>query len=103
MVRNEEGQTCTDRIRNEEGQAVTEYVLMLAAIVSLYLLMTAGLVRIGLAKRLMTPLTTQFAAVYRYGHPKAKGFDDGGPEYHPRAMSSSGQNNFRLFIYKKDN
>lgn len=90
-------------VKDEEGQAVTEYVLMLASIVSLYLLLTAGLVRIGLAKKLMMPLTTQFAAIYQFGHPKAKGYDNGGPEFHPRVSSPGGQNNFRLFLNPRSN
>jgi hypothetical protein len=90
-------------VKEEEGQAVTEYILMMASIVSLYLLLTAGLVRIGLAKKLMRPLTEQFAATYQYGHPKAKGYDNGGPEFHPRAVSSSGQNNFRIFFNPRQN
>jgi hypothetical protein len=90
-----------DIVKNENGQAVTEYILMMAMIVSIYLLFTAGLVRIGLAKKLMQPMTDTFTATYQFGHPKAKGYDNGGPEYHPRALG--GQNNFRIFFNPRNN
>jgi hypothetical protein len=37
-----------------------------------------------------------YAAAYQFGHTQAKGFDDGGPKFHPRA--DGGENNFRLFL-----
>ena len=79
----------------DSGQAVIEYVLLLAASVSFYFIVVGGITRIWLGARLMRPLTQDFARTYRYGLPNAKGYDDGGPEHHPRAF---GGNNFRLFI-----
>ena len=35
-------------------------------------------------------------SVYTYGYPGAKGYDDGGPLNHPRAVGGTG--NFRIFI-----
>src|SRR4051794_33120519 len=80
----------------EQGQAVTEYILLIAIIVSFYMMVTAGLSKMDLANKLMLSITGPFAAAYRYGHPKAKGYDNGGPSYHPRA--EGGENNFRLFF-----
>ncbi len=83
-------------IKDEGGQGLIEYVLLLSLVVSFYLLVASGLNRIGLAKKLMSPITTTFAAAYQFGHPQAKGFDNGGPVYHPRA--EKGEKSFRIFL-----
>lgn len=90
-------------VRNERGQAVTEYILLLSIIVAAFMLLSKGLTDIGLSKKLLTPVKEDFARAYRYGHPKAKGFDDGGPENHPRAYTGGSNNNFRLFINRTTN
>jgi hypothetical protein len=69
-------------------------MLLIAAIVSLFGIVRVGLVRFRLTEKLMKPLTEEFARTYQHGHPKTKGYDDGGPSLHPRAV---GGNNFRLF------
>lgn len=81
---------------NINGQATTEYILMLSIVVSFYFLLTAGLSRLGLDQALLKIFTGSYYAVYRYGHPKAKGYDDGGPIYHP--MAQTGENSFRIFL-----
>lgn len=60
-------------------------------------MVASGMSRLGVAKKLASPLQTTFAAAYRYGHTQAKGYDDGGPENHPRA-STGGTNNMRVFF-----
>lgn len=82
--------------RNQSGQAVIEYILLLAIVVGFYFIIWEGIRGLRLERKLMKPLSEDFAAAYRYGHPKAKGFDDGGPYYHPRAIG--GQRNFRIFL-----
>jgi Flp pilus assembly pilin Flp len=82
-------------VANQSGQAVTEYIMLLAIIVVVFLSVLQGIERLGLMTRLMRPLQGDFARTYQYGHPQAKGFDDGGPEKHPRAR---GGDNFRLFM-----
>lgn len=48
---------------------------------------------------LFKPIKTDFARAYQYGHPKARGWDEGGePDYHPRATVPDGRN-FRIFHY----
>jgi hypothetical protein len=74
---------------------VIEYVLMLAAVVGFYFLIAQGLKRANLPGKLMGPLREDFAFAYKYGHPKARGFDEGDPVYHPRVPASG---NFRIFI-----
>ena len=81
----------------EQGQGTVEYLLLLGTIAFGVVLVMGKLGDMRLAAHLSTPITDPFAKTYRYGHPKAKGWDDGGPEYHPRA-TDKGSNNFRIFI-----
>jgi len=74
---------------------MTEYVLALFLVTLIYALMVRQFKVLSLADHLLAPIKTQYAATYRYGHPKAKGPDDGAAVLHPRATSSG---NFRLFI-----
>ena len=83
--------------KNESGQAIIEYVLLLAIIATAFLVASRGLGKLGIADKLTRPVKQDFAAAYRYGHPKAKGSDEGGFELHPRAIAGGG-NNFRIFI-----
>jgi hypothetical protein len=83
--------------RDESGQAVTEYILLLATVVSLFVLVSRALTAMNLSAKLTNPIKTQFAAAYRYGHPKAKGYAEGTPDMHPRVTTPEGVN-FRLFI-----
>ncbi len=85
-------------IKNNQGQAMIEYVLMMAIILGIYLGVSKGISRLGLDKKITNSITTTFSAAYRYGHVKAKGYDDGGPAYHPRADTGGGNNNFRVFF-----
>lgn len=82
--------------KGQEGQATTEYILLLAVIVSFFMVAANWISKSGLSQKLTALVTGPFAAAYRYGHTKAKGFDDGGPKYHPRAYG--GENNFRIFL-----
>lgn len=85
-------------LRDQSGQAVTEYILLLSIVVAAFLLLSKGITDVGLSGKLLTPVKEDFANTYRYGHPKAKGFEDGGPLNHPRAYTGGSNNNFRLFI-----
>jgi len=82
-------------LRNQQGQAVTEYILLLSIVVGFYLIISQSMARFGLTKKLVKPIQVNFAATYRYGHPKARGSDEGSPRYHPRYYG--GENNFRIF------
>ena len=78
----------SDKRRRQSGQGLTEYVLLLAVV--------AGMGKILLKqmptflKSLEAPLKSQFALVYKYGDPKACGYEGdpppcgGTPERHPR-------------------
>lgn len=81
--------------KNESGQAVTEYVLLLGIIVLFYGALMAVVSKMNLAERLAAPIVGSYARTYKYGNPKAKGFDEGTPENHPRAVIGG---KIRLFI-----
>jgi hypothetical protein len=81
--------------KDESGQAVTEYILLLAAIVGFYVILANFINSYGLGSKLMVPITGNFAHAYQYGKVNALGFEDGGPSNHPRIHSAG---NFRIFI-----
>lgn len=81
---------------NQSGQAVVEYILILALVVSLYVTLNSWASRFGLARKLVTPISKDFAKIYQYGDPKAAGFEDETRKRHPRISGCEGC--FRLFI-----
>jgi len=84
-----------DQIKNRSGQAVIEYILLLSVIVSLYSLVINLISSSNAFDAMKKPLEKDFKYTYRYGHPKARGQEDGGPKYIPQV--NEGQN-FRIFI-----
>lgn len=85
------------RSSDASGQALTEYVLLLVLVSLIYALIVRQFRSMDLADKLLIPLREQYAYTYRYGDPRARGPDDGGPTRHPRAVTGS-NNNFRLFL-----
>ncbi len=85
---------------HELGQATTEYILLLSVVVSFYMIVISGMNRFNLGQKLTKFMTQSFTATYTYGHPQAKGFDNGGPIYHPRAVGC--ENCFRIFLNSSD-
>jgi len=83
-------------LKNRSGQALTEYVLLLLAIVSGYLLVARGLASAGISSLMLKPLQEDFAKAYQFGHPKAE-LNGDSAKNHPRAQVS-GENNFRIFL-----
>lgn len=82
--------------RDESGQAVIEYILLLATVVSVYFAVAAWVNQYGLAQKMISPISTDFAATYQFGDPKGAGFDSDTPKRHPRIEDCEGC--FRLFI-----
>lgn len=80
--------------RDEEGQGTIEYILLLVAVVMGATTMFKFFREFRVAEKLTKPITQDFRNIYTYGHPKAKGFDEGGPELHPRF---TGGKNLRIF------
>jgi hypothetical protein len=84
-------------LRSEQGQAITEYILLISILSVLFGLVLAAVGKMDIVGKLMKPLSGDYSHAYQYGHPKALGFDDGGPTKHPRA---NGGDNFRIFYAK---
>jgi hypothetical protein len=82
----------------EEGQAILEYILLLSIVTGFFVMLMSGLGKFDVGGKLMKPLSSDFAHAYRYGHPKALGYDDGGPLKHPRAID--GTDSFRIFYVR---
>ena len=85
-----------DKIKLKSGQAMTEYILLLGILVSLFTIIINGLLGTGALARLKAPLEKDFKYTYQYGHPEARGQNDGGPKFLPQQHDSGG--NFRIFI-----
>jgi hypothetical protein len=85
---------------NHKGQALTEYVILLAIVVSVFSGVLKMLTQAKVMQNLQKPMTKDFAATYRYGHPKAKGVDEGGPVNIPTMASPENNTagNFRISI-----
>lgn len=82
--------------RNESGQGTIEYILLLAILSGLLVFLSDFLLGLKLDVKITEKMKEDFQRAYQYGHPEAKGYDEGdGPELHPRA---SGGRNFRIFI-----
>ncbi len=82
------------KIRNkrQSGQSLLEYVFLLLVVVGLVSIVYGRLG--GTLDLLETPLTRDFPYTYRYGDPKARGFDDGEPTRHPGIYRAD---NFKFF------
>ena len=84
-----------EKIDTQAGQAVTEYIILLAILVSFYTLFINGLMNSNALSALKAPLEKDFKFTYRYGHPEARGQNDGGPKFIPQYHDPQ---NFRIFI-----
>ncbi len=84
-----------DKIKSSSGQAITEYILLLAILVSFYTALVNGLLNSGALTALKKPLEKDFKFTYQFGHPEARGQNDGGPKYIPQHHDPE---NFRIFI-----
>lgn len=83
-------------MKQNSGQAVLEYILLLSIVISLYTAMLGLLSKSNVMLALKKPLEKDFKFTYQYGHPKARGQNDGGgPLYIPQHHEDQ---NFRIFI-----
>ena len=86
--------------RDESGQAVIEYVILMSVIVSIFVTVSGWANRYGLAQKMMTPISRDFAKAYQMGDSQAAGTDGGSPKRHPRMNGC--EDCFRLFINPKE-
>ena len=85
------------RRADQSGQAVTEYIMLVAILTSMFLLLMRMLGDKAIAMHWITPIQKDFVAAYKYGHPQASGYDEPqGPYKHPRA--AEGGTNYRIFF-----
>jgi hypothetical protein len=84
---------------NQQGQGLMEYVLMLSIVVGVFFTVTKILEDTGVIRKLASPITERYKYTYQYGHPEARGYDDGGPKKHPRIWE--GEGSFRLFMTRE--
>lgn len=78
---------------SKSGQAVLEYILLLAIVVMIFSAFIKQLSERDWFDRLSYPITHQFKYAYQYGHPDARGVEDGGQKniaQHPES--------FRIFL-----
>jgi hypothetical protein len=81
------------------GQAVVEYILLIAVVVLVFSSAMKRLSDSNLMVNLQKPFTSQFKYTYRYGHPEARGQDDGGPVNIPQySNGQENDHNFRIFL-----
>ena len=74
-----------------------EYILLLAVVAGTFFIFKKFFLDAKVSDVAQGPLKKEFARTYQYGSPKVKGFDEGGPENHPQAVTADGKN-FRIFI-----
>jgi hypothetical protein len=84
-----------DQVNRKAGQAITEYILLLAILISIFTMFMKGLTDTGALLALKKPLEKDFKFTYQYGHPEARGQNDGGPKFIPQHHDPQ---NFRIFI-----
>jgi hypothetical protein len=78
---------------NRSGQALAEYVMLLAIVVLIY---SAVIKKLGSGQAfvaLKKPFEEQYRYTYRFGHPDARGADEGDPKLIPQYSDG-----FRIFI-----
>lgn len=83
-------------VKNTRGQGVTEYVLLLAIITTVFIGAVRMLNKSQIAVKFTDKLLKKpFAAAYRYGKKEAKSYSEGAPSDHPRITAKG---NFRIFL-----
>ena len=87
----------TDR---QSGQAIMEYILMVMIVVICWGVVYRTLRHSDIPDKLAKPIREDFARAYKYGHPQARGWDEGRPSKHVRIEESD---NFRLYINPRPN
>ncbi len=82
-------------VHDSSGQATTEYILLISAIVTFFVAISAIIGQMNISKKVLTIVSGPFFSAYKYGHPKATGPDEGAAVMHPRINSNG---NFRIFF-----
>ena len=81
-------------LHGEQGQTLVEYLLLIFILVTGMSIFYGGLKRMKFADKIMAPLQNEYQWTYKYGHPLARGLDEGTVKYHPRL---EGEKSLRVF------
>lgn len=85
----------SNQVKSTSGQAILEYIILLAIVVSLFVMMVKLLADGNAMQKLKSPLEKTYKYTYQYGHPQARGQKDGGPKNIPQYDKDK---EFRIFI-----
>jgi Flp pilus assembly pilin Flp len=84
-------------LRNQRGQTMVEYLLMMAIMMGALIVMIGKLKQSNFFfKRFTEPLVRHITYNYKYGDPRAQGWDEGNPKLHIQISEPAGAT-FRLF------
>lgn len=84
-------------LRNQRGQTIIEYVLVMAVVVSAIMLIMGKLKQSQFFfKKFTEPLVKHMTYNYKYGDPRAQGWDEGQPRLHIQISQPQGAT-FRMF------
>lgn len=90
-------------LRNQRGQTMVEYLLMMAIMLGAVIVVMGKLKQSNFFfKRFTEPLVKHITYNYKYGDPRAQGWDEGTPKLHIQISEPSGAT-FRLFQPKESN
>jgi len=85
-------------IRGQRGQSILEYMLVLCVIMSAVLLVISLMKKSHFFyKNISEPLVRHITYNYKYGDPKAQGWDEGSPKLHIQISRPNEGQTFRLF------
>jgi hypothetical protein len=92
----------TSILRNQQGQSVVEYLLVMAVIVGALLLLMKLLKDSNyFYKNVTSPIVSHITYNYKYGDPRAQGWDEGSPKLHIQISRPNEGQTFRLFQPKE--
>jgi hypothetical protein len=87
--------------RNQRGQTMIEYLLTMFVVVTAIIFVLGRLKESDFFfKRFTEPLVKHITYNYKYGDPRAQGWDEGGARLHIQISEPAGQT-FRLFQPKR--
>jgi hypothetical protein len=86
------------RLRDERGQSVVEYILVLFLVVSSFILIMGKLKKDQFFfKKFTEPMVKHITYNYKYGDPRAQGWDESSPRLHIQISRPNDGQTFRLF------
>lgn len=85
-------------LSNQRGQSIVEYILVMSLVVGLVLFIFGSMKKSNFFfKQVTKPLVQHIVYNYKYGDPRAQGWDEGGPRLHIQISAPNRGQTFRLF------